>query len=309
MFFILLLALSAFSVAASAAFFSVYGLAQVFAASFIPVVIMGTSLEAGKLIAASFLYRYWKVSPKFLKAYLIAATLGLMIITSGGIFGFLTAAYQKDTIDLKQQQELIVLYEDQKTSYQNRLRGINQQIETVPESYVSKRMELIDTFESEKNDILMNIQDLDSKLIELKGNILTTEAKIGPIIYVAEVLEEDPDDAIFWFVLLLVCVFDPLAVSLTIATNIALNDRKNKKMVVTVQPNSIKVDDVNDTNDTPVVNKQPEINIDAINDIKKLIRDSNNPEKITQLYETLNKLSNEFEQSQIRTNLKDISRK
>jgi hypothetical protein len=105
MVFILLLVFSTLAVAGSAAFFSVYGLAQIFSASFIPVVIMGGALEAGKLVAASYLYRYWKETSFILKTYLFIAIFTLMVITSLGIFGFLTAAYQTDSIGLKQQRE------------------------------------------------------------------------------------------------------------------------------------------------------------------------------------------------------------
>ena len=178
MVFIILLMLTTFSVAASAAGFSVYGLGQIFSGAFIPVLIMGSSLEAGKLVAASYLYRYWKVTPHLMKAYLATAVLVLMVITSLGIFGFLTASYQIDSIELKQQEQTVELYEDQKASYQRRLDGINKQIEEVPETYVTKRMELIQTFEDEKNNILNNINTLDAQILELKTNVLNTQIKI-----------------------------------------------------------------------------------------------------------------------------------
>lgn len=221
--------LSTLSVASSAAFFSVYGMGQIFSGAFIPVVIMGTSLEVGKLVAASYLYRYWKITPNLLKAYLSIAVLTLMLVTSIGIFGFLTASYQIDSIGLNQQKTNITVYENQKEFYQKRLDGINTQIEEIDPSYVTKRMELIRTFEAEKTDILNKLKELDDNLLELKTTVLVTQAKIGPIIYVAKVLERDPDDATFWFVLIIIGVFDPLAVSLTLATNIVLRNRRETK--------------------------------------------------------------------------------
>lgn len=240
--FIILLFLSTLAVAGSAAFFSVYGLGQIFSGAFISVLIMGGALEVGKLVAASFLYRYWKDTPKILKGYLSSAVLVLMLITSIGIFGFLTASYQVDSISLKQQQDKIVFLEEQKESYKERLTGIDQQIQAVPEDYITKRMELISTFEPEKNDILQKMDRVDEELLSLKTNVLTTEAKIGPIIYVAEVLERDPDEAVFWFVLVIVFVFDPLAVSLTLATNIALRKRKENKVVEMVEQEILESD-------------------------------------------------------------------
>lgn len=229
MVFIAILVLSALAVAGSAAFFSIYGLAQVFSGAFWSVVIMGSSLELGKLIAASFLYRFWDKTSKVLKTYMSTAIVILMLITSLGIFGFLTAAYQIDSLDLRQQEETIALYETQKEYGTNRLIGINQQIEEVPDAYVTKRMELVDKFAPEKEEILNSISEIDKKLLELKTQQLQTEAKIGPIIYVAEVLDREADDAVFWFVLMIIFVFDPLAVSLTLAANIAIKQRIDLK--------------------------------------------------------------------------------
>lgn len=317
--FILLLALSALAVAGSAAFFSVYGLGQIFSASFIPVVIMGSSLEVGKLVAASYLYRYWTVTPKLIKAYLFTAVFMLVVITSMGIFGFLTAAYQKDSISLKQQQEQIALYEGQKQDYRNRLEGINMQIEEVPSDYITKRMELITKFAPEKEDVINKINDIDEKLLELKTVVLQTEAKIGPIIYVAEVLDQDPNKATFWFVLMIVGVFDPLAVSLTLATNIALKRRRedkekantDKQISATVE--NVKEDAVEaireaveapqtpqasetDTNPIPTFENE-------IKEIKRLIRDSDRTQDVERLYNALETVVTEVKKSNIRNQL------
>jgi hypothetical protein len=331
--FIILLLISTIAVAGSAAFFSVYGLAQIFSASFVAVIIMGGSLEVGKLVAASYLYRFWTETPKVLKAYLFVAVFTLMAITSLGIFGFLTAAYQLDSIELKQQQGQIVLYEDQKIAYTSRLALINDEISKPDANYISKRMELIDKFEPEKKNILKNLAEIDSKLLELKGTVLQTEAKIGPIIYVAEVLDENPDKATFWFVILIIGVFDPLAVSLTLATNIAMRKRREAKVKELPTPTESRpVDDEEDITDHPIdVSPTPlkapessptptptmEVDVslapstdmsDEINAIKRLIMDSNKSEDITKLYESLDVLSKEFKKSRIRDELGNVHR-
>ena len=92
--FIIILALSTLSLAGVAGYFSIYGLAAIFSGVFWPVVIMGTSLEVSKLVAVSYLYRYWKDTSRILAGYLIAAIFVLMLITSAGIFGFLSMGYQ-----------------------------------------------------------------------------------------------------------------------------------------------------------------------------------------------------------------------
>ena len=311
MVFILILMFSAFAVAASAAFFSVYGLAQIFSASFIPVIIMGGALEIGKLVAASYLYRFWKETPRLLKAYLFIAVFVLMIVTSLGIFGFLTAAYQTDSIGLKQQQEQIVLYENQKVSYQERLDGINNDIARTGADYITKRMELIETYEDEKQNIINKLEEIDAKILELKSNVLMTEAKIGPIIYVAEVLGENPDKATFWFVLIIIGVFDPLAVSLTLATNIALRRRselkQSQQMVKTVDE---VVEDAKHAFEE--VAKHTEHSIDdvlhppkqspetaSIEELKQLILDSSG---------TIDRIDKEMKRNSIRSTLNKIKR-
>jgi hypothetical protein len=230
MLFILLLIITTLAIAGAAAFISVYGLSQIYSGSIFYVTIFAFgALEAGKLVAASALYRFWGTMSKTLRAYMFAAVLVLIGITSAGIFGFLTAAYQVDNIDLRQQEQTIQLYEDQKIRYQERLERIDIQISEVPEAYVTKRMELIETFEPEKQNILNNIAQLDEDILELKTNVLTTEAKIGPILYVSEALSLDSDKALIWFTLIIILVFDPLAVSLTLMANIALAQRSAKK--------------------------------------------------------------------------------
>jgi hypothetical protein len=228
--FIAILLLTALSIAGAAAFISVFGLSQIYSGAIFYVTIFAFgALEAGKLVAASALYRYWDTMSKMLRAYMFAAVLTLIAVTSAGIFGFLTAAYQVDNIGLEQQRTTIQLYEDQKFREEARLVRIDEQIAEVPETYVTKRMELIATFEPEKQAILDRITELDQQILDLKTQELTTEAKIGPILYVAEALDQDPDKSLIWFTLIIVLVFDPLAVSLTLMANIAMEKRKSEK--------------------------------------------------------------------------------
>src|SRR6185312_2313297 len=143
MFLIILLVLITAAISGSAAFFSVFGLAQLFSGAAIPAIIMAASLEAGKLITASFLYQYWKKIKWMLKTYLIFAVLGLMAITSIGIFGYLSSAYQRDTITLKDDQQKIDYLAHEKNEYTTRLHDIDEQIKDVPSNQVSKKIRLI----------------------------------------------------------------------------------------------------------------------------------------------------------------------
>jgi hypothetical protein len=281
---------------------------------------MGGALEVGKLVAASYLYRYWSSTPKLLKAYLFISVFVLMIVTSLGIFGFLTAAYQTDSIGLKQQQEQIVLYEDQKKSYQQRLEGINTDIERTGANYITKRMELIKTYEEEKQDIIQNLEDIDAKLLELKGNVLTTEAKIGPIIYVAEVLGENPDKATFWFVLIIIGVFDLLAVSLTLAANIALRKRQEDKQSLETRATIEQVvEDAKHTFEDFVEHAErtehedqnqitSTTTSDAINELKEIVKAASNSEEIKAISDAVARMDREMKRSSVRSNLNKIKR-
>ena len=196
--FIIVLILTTFAVAASAAYFSVYGLAHLFTGALIPVIIMGSALEAGKLVAASFLYRYSKVINKALKAYLSLAILILMVITSMGIFGFLTAAYQQDTLPLAEMQEKIALYEQEQTQLTERRNQIDKQIADVGPNYVRAKQRLVKEFADERKAIDARLAELTPELQQLKTQHVNVKAKVGPIMFIAEVMGKDPSTAVFW---------------------------------------------------------------------------------------------------------------
>lgn len=227
--FIIVLILTTLAVASAAAFFSVWGLAHLFTGSMVPVIIMGSALEAGKLVAASFLYRYNKIIKAPLKAYLASAVLILMIITSMGIFGYLSAAYQKDTLPLAEMQQKIELYSAEEKQLIERKAQIDKQIADVGPNYVRAKQRLQREFKPELDRIDARLSELTPELQKLKTDNVNVQAKVGPIMFIAEVLNKDPNQAVFIFILILISVFDPLAVALTIATNIAIKNYKDEK--------------------------------------------------------------------------------
>lgn len=227
--FIVVLMLTTLSIAGSAAFFSIYGLAQIFAASFWPVVIMASSLEAGKLVAASYVYRFWKDISFLMKTYLLSAIFVLMVITSAGIFGFLSAAYQTDTLDLRDMESRVMLLEQEKAELYERKKQIDADITRIGANYITKRMELIDKYSPETDRINTRIPAITAEIHELKSKKIQEESHVGPIIYIAKVFDRDIDDATKWMILMIIFAFDPLAVALTIATNNAMLKRAKQK--------------------------------------------------------------------------------
>lgn len=230
MFFTILLGLTAIVIAASAAFFSVYGLVHIYTGAVIPIIIMGGALEAGKLIAASFLYRHWKELGYAIRAYLFGAIILLMTITSLGIFGYLTASYQQDSIPLKEIAQQIKSDNDEKTRLLARNDDINKEIANLKNNIVNGRIRLEAQRKPELDTNNARIEVLSKEIAELQSKELNTEAHVGPIIFVAKAMGRQPDEAVFWFTLLIMSVFDPLAVALTLATNISAKHGKEKKL-------------------------------------------------------------------------------
>lgn len=212
----------AVSIASVAAYFSVYGLAHIFAATFWSVVIMGGILEVGKLVATSFLYRYWDQLKFALKAYLLVAIFGLMVLTSAGIFGYLSNAYQQDIVGVKDVQARIELLDTELESLVAREQQINEDIGRIGSNYVSARQNLMKQYAPEKEKITKRVADIRVEKLELSTKQLEVEAHTGPIIYIAKAMDRGVDDAVLWMICLIIFVFDPLAVALTIGANIAL---------------------------------------------------------------------------------------
>ena len=269
--FILILLATTLSIAGSAAFFSIYGLAQIFAGSFWPVVVMASSLEAGKLVSASYVYRFWKDISFLMKSYLITAILILMLITSAGIFGFLSSAYQTDTLSLRDIESQIVLLTDEKGELRERKKEIDSDIGRISANYITKRMELIDKYSSETNHINTRIPVITAEIHELKSTQIQEESHVGPIIYIAKVFDADTDDATKWMILLIIFAFDPLAVVLTIATNMAILKRKEEKIASGEIKNFSEIKEVHDQAhtmyDNGTLNRQSLQEFDELTDI------------------------------------------
>jgi hypothetical protein len=236
MVFIILMGVITSSIASAAAFFSIYGLAQIFSGTFWAVVLMGTSLEAGKLVTASFLYRYWSKISTVLKIYLVTAVLVLMFITSMGIFGFLSKSYQADSLPLKELQVKLDGLKQEQTSLISRKTQLDAARQTAIAAAINNQStkyrvlgskeRLAKVYDDEVNVINTRIPVVTNEIQKLNQQILTTQLHTGPITYIATAFGKEIDDATKWVILLIIIAFDPLAVALTIGVNIAVNIRK-----------------------------------------------------------------------------------
>ena len=251
MFTILITFLSAISISVIAAGYSIVGLSTLFAAAVVPIIAMGSALEVGKLVAASWLYNNWrnKLVPYSIKMYLTFAVIVLIFITSMGIFGFLSKAHldqvkptssnniKIEHIDkqINQQQLIIDRAEGQLTLLDKALEVY------IDKEYVSRGLKERKKQEEERTILNTAITDASNKIGELtlqKSELALEqdkiEAEVGPIKYIAELIygeqaKDHFDKAVRWVIIVLIFVFDPLAVLLLIAANISLRSRKVEK--------------------------------------------------------------------------------
>ena len=250
MFLTLVTFISAISISLIAAGYSILGLATLFAGAYVPIIAMGSALEVGKLVAASWLYHNWRRNiPKSLKTYLFTSIIVLVFITSVGIFGFLSKAHldqvkptagnteQIALIDKKIKQEEKIIERAEKT-----LAQLDKALDVyIDKEYVSrglkernKQKEERDLLNKSIDEAMAKIADLNNSKSSINIEQLKLEADVGPLKYVAELIYGDNakdhfDSAVRIIILILIFVFDPLAVLLLIAANISLNQWRDKR--------------------------------------------------------------------------------
>lgn len=207
---------------ATAAYFSVFGIASMFAYNYIPAMIMGITLEASKIGVAVYLFRYWKPMTRLFKTILITFLAALMFITSVGIFGFLSQGYQKTSEEFNIITMELQALEGEGRAKQARLEEINNQIVYLPSASVTNKIRLSREFSDEQAEIRDRLAAIEPRIQALKVKRLAYESHIGPIAYVARIINVPQDNVVFFAILILVFVADPLAITLTIASNMVL---------------------------------------------------------------------------------------
>jgi len=233
-YFIYWIGLSALLIAGSAAAFSVYGLAKLFSGAFISVVIMASSLELGKLVAASFLYRYWNFINWFQKVYMTFAVVVLVFITSAGIFGYLSNAYQGATLEFeKQSTELIAVEERIEQLEEDKFflkEELSVAISELPDNYITAKRKLREDYNPQITQVNQEILEYKTRRADLEIQLVSTGVDVGPAIYLARTFGTDIDSVVKFFIFILIFVFDPLAVMLVIAYNqVLLQNRPKEK--------------------------------------------------------------------------------
>ena len=247
--FTTLVGILALIVAGCAAFFSVQGLATLYAARFVAVCVMAGGLEIGKLVAASFLHRYWKSIGWLLKTYLTIAVVVLMAITSLGIFGFLTGAYQQShvkveltdvkqeslnskkeflTLEIAQLNDRIKTLNEARKQQEQRLPNLSRKSATPIYEDIKRSSEEISTVRKRVEELTNELFQTSQESINQKVEG-SKETDIGTLKYVAKAFGVDIDTVVKYFTLAIVLVFDPLAVALILAYNSLIEKKELTK--------------------------------------------------------------------------------
>jgi len=244
-----IIALSALSVSASAAFYSVFGLSHLFAGASTQVIIMAGALEVAKLVVASLLYQYWDTINKILRAYFVIATFTLMVITSGGIYGYLSGAYQETATQSEFLDKQVAIIDQKRTRFietRDDLKLTVKELTTALANptqiqYVDKESgQLVTTTSSRQRKLLesrLNASKIDLDIVTdsisaLDIRVLDTQIgnesarELGPLKYMATLTGQPMEKIVNWFMLLIIFVFDPLAIAMVVAANMAFTQIK-----------------------------------------------------------------------------------
>lgn len=267
--------LVALTLSGVAGWYSIIGLTAIFSASFWPIVIMGTTLEIGKVVTTAWLHRNWQTAPRMIKYYLTAAVVVLMFITSMGIFGFLSKAHIEQTVSTADNTVLIKQLDDKIERENKKIKDAETVIAQLDNSVKvlqdAQRLRgkdgaiAVREGQKEERATLQTVIDTAMKEIDKLQTERTTlaveqtklEAEVGPLKYIAELIYSNADRnqleaAVRWVIIVLVFVFDPLAILLLIAANIGMVKTKPKRKVIRQprkslpkieEPGILKIDD------------------------------------------------------------------
>jgi outer membrane murein-binding lipoprotein Lpp len=259
-----LLFITALALSACAAYYSVMGLLAIFAAAVIPIFIMGSLLEAAKLVVASWLYRSWNEIPKLMKVYFTTALIILMLLTSMGIFGYLSKAHLDQAVPTGDIAAKLSLIEEKiKTEKENlnaarkELNQLDQQVDqtisrTTDSAGADRAIAIRRGQQKDRARILNEIGQTQAKIAKLNeerapiaSEVRKVEAEVGPIKYIAALIygdnpEEDVlEKAVRWVIIMIVIVFDPLAVLMLVAAN--WNMKRDQELIQPETPEPITI--------------------------------------------------------------------
>ena len=266
-----LLLTSSIIVEACAVFFSVYGLTKLFAGAALAIGVMATSLELAKVVSVSYVYRYWNELGKLYRTYMASAVVVLMLITSLGIYGFLSNAFQGSTLGLEKDIAKLTLQEDEisrvkednasikvekdelRNSMNAELNGLvikeeSRYVDVNKRTGVSRRYQvLIKEKDKQLTENNKKIETLSQQITDSKVTMIDTGADVGPIVFVSRAFDVDVSTVVQYLILLFILVFDPLALALIIGFNKLIIDEDEyvlPKIITKKEENKLETDQI-----------------------------------------------------------------
>ena len=249
-----LLLLTGLTISAVAIYYSVVGLTAIFSAAVIPIIVMGSALEVGKLVCASWLKANWERAPRFMKYYMVTAVIVLMIITSMGIFGFLSKAHSDQSLVSGDVASRIAIYDEKIRTAKENIEANRKQLKQMDEAVDQVMGRSADEKGADKannirrsqqrdraalaKDIEANqklIAKLNDEAAPIRAEVRKVEAEVGPIKYISKFIygdkgadENSLERAVTWIIILIVIVFDPLAVIMLLAAQMTFGWKKEE---------------------------------------------------------------------------------
>lgn len=241
MWVLILLVLSMIFVSALGATFSIIGMGVLFSGATLLVWMMAAGLEIAKFAIAAFLHQAWPRLNVLLKSYLLVAVIILSVITSMGIFGFLSDAYELSTTVLEEETIKLESLKNQLARNEQEIARINKAIDEVPASRISKKMKLRAEAEPAILEINKRSEEITAELTKANLHVLAVKKKVGPLIYIVRAFNISLDLAVKYLILLIVTVFDPLAICLVLAVSESFRIRRNPVYVAPAQKDALQV--------------------------------------------------------------------
>jgi hypothetical protein len=187
---------------------------------------MAGALEFAKLVVTGFLYRYWGHISRIMRVYLVFAVIALVGVTSLGIFGYLSNAYQVASLGLRTEQLKLKSSENEAAHIQAQMKQYRHFIDEIPAARISRRFEFQKRYEPELSRLQKRLDAIQGESATLKVRMLASHTELGPVVYVAETFGVETDSVVRFLIFLFVSVFDPLAVCLVFCLNLAIRLRE-----------------------------------------------------------------------------------
>lgn len=222
------LVMSATMVASLGAYFSIVGLGALFSGAVIAVWLMAGSLEFAKFTLAAYLHQTWKDQNVVYRSYLVFAVAVLSIITSVGVFGFLSEAYQSASTVLEAENIKIQNIKNEQKLIANEIARLNKSIDEIPANRISRKMAARAEMEPAIKELNKKFEAAEKILSDANLKILDVKKKVGPLVYIAKAFNKDIDTVVKYLILVFILVFDPLAICLVIAATHAIESKRSQ---------------------------------------------------------------------------------